>query len=175
MFKSSRRLVHLTYVVPGIAGLFSRQAPAHCEALLDSMLQTMVNETAHVSRRCCFPEIGVYAGEIRLNGSASDPHEGNMGEGDLALLFSGEFFSGNVAAADLDTPVLELFRDRGESAFEQLNGIFSGLLVDLRQKESWLFTREDNHKLLFSLVMFEQWLRRLNAGAGIPRKLQFTR
>ncbi|MBA3353463.1 MAG: hypothetical protein H0U23_13785 [Blastocatellia bacterium] len=88
-----------------------------------------------------------------------------MGEGDLALLFSGEFFSGNVAAADLDTPVLELFRDRGESAFEQLNGIFSGLLVDLRQKESWLFTREDNHKLLFSLVMFEQWLRGIKFSA----------
>jgi asparagine synthase (glutamine-hydrolysing) len=35
--------------------------------------------------------------------------------------------------------------------------------------------RQDNHKLLFSLVMFEQWLRGMNAGARVSRELQFTR
>jgi asparagine synthase (glutamine-hydrolysing) len=36
------------------------------------------------------------------------------------------------------------------------------------------FGRQDNHKLLFSLVMFEQWLRQMRAQRSEPRQVLFT-
>jgi hypothetical protein len=41
-----------------------------------------------------------------------------------------------------------------------------------RLLESHRSGKEDNHKLLFSLAMFEQWLRGLAAGAGSMQRQQ---
>ncbi|MBA3353461.1 MAG: hypothetical protein H0U23_13775, partial [Blastocatellia bacterium] len=75
--------------MPGIAGIFSPAPAELCQASLQQMLATLVQENACVSGNVCVPNLGIYAGWVGHPGSCAARNSGWAQEGDLALAFSG--------------------------------------------------------------------------------------
>jgi len=131
--------------MPGIVGLVSRQPPAVCSARLTEMLACMQHENFYVSGTCAVPELGVFAGWSAHEDSFADCQPITDDGGDLTLVFSGECYSassahrgsrlGNNDAAWL----LQLYKERDRTFLEELNGNFSGLLIDRRKHTAVLF------------------------------------
>lgn len=137
--------------MPGIAGIISRQKSSdECQRLVASMTQSMMHECFYTSGTQAFAEFGIFAGWVA--------HAGAMAAGqvfwnerrDVALLFAGECFADVATRTELARKgheigtaaggwLVHLYEETGESFFEGLNGLFSGLLVDLRSKRAFLF------------------------------------
>jgi asparagine synthase (glutamine-hydrolysing) len=118
--------------MPGVVGIIS-QRPAHeCESLVRAMVSSMCYESFYVSGMCSVPELGVYGGWVAHESSfAAGQNTGDV-KSDFALLFSGECFG-----ADRD--LVELYRKQEARCFRELNGLFSGFLVDKRSRKMFLF------------------------------------
>ena len=141
--------------MPGIAGIISNRPSEECQRLVRAMIDCMQYEPFYVSGTCCVPDLGVHGGWVADDGSfaarQSACGERNDGErNDVDLLFSGECFplfhfsnlpatsqhqGGNHNADEL----LCLYDEKGDSFVAQLNGLFSGLLIDRRRKRALLF------------------------------------
>jgi len=120
--------------MPGIAGLISRRPPAECERIVNAMILAMVHEPFYRRGTHFAPELGVYGGWVTLSEAPAEVHFG-MGE-DRVLLRSGEMFLEEselekIGTGDDGDPSQELLRE--------LNGLFSGLLVDHRRSQAFLF------------------------------------
>jgi asparagine synthase (glutamine-hydrolysing) len=111
------------------------------------MLDSMMHEPFYESDSCFAPELGVCAGWIAHPGSYA-ARESNVGSGEpVNLLLAGECFrSGGtnddpVAARPGETPrsILPLYDRLGDTCLPRLNGLFSGLIIDRRQKRVLLF------------------------------------
>jgi asparagine synthase (glutamine-hydrolysing) len=136
--------------MPGIAGIVTSKPHSAARAIVDSMLRTMEHEPWYVSGNCAFPESGLYAGWVAHPESfAADQLFQNEAR-DVSLVFSGEC----VADPDVIRSLRDVgheFDDRtgawlahsyeedGDNFFEQLNGLFSGVLVDQRCHKLFLF------------------------------------
>ena len=95
------------------------------------------------------PELGVYAGwTAHENSFAADQVFLNE-QRDIALLLSGECFVDQEVRSALkrnghcleetNNWLVHLYEEEGEQFVEKLNGLFSGLLIDKRQKKAFLF------------------------------------
>lgn len=137
--------------MPGIAGIFSRQKPsAECERLVAVMTESMRHEEFYCSGTQAFQEAGIFAGWVAHAGSlAADQIFWNERH-DVALVFSGECFLDATTRAELTRKghdlgtagggwMVHLYEELGEKFFAALNGLFSGLLVDLRHGRAFLF------------------------------------
>ena len=136
--------------MPGIAGIISNRPANECQRLVQSMIDCMRYESFYGSGTCFVPEIGVYGGWVAHEGSFAARQSTFIERNDRALLFSGECFplfcsshatvlsenQGNHYGAD---DLLCLYEKNGASFITQLNGLFSGLLVDRRQQRTLLF------------------------------------
>ena len=110
----------------------------------------MKHEPFYNSGTYSVPEMGIYAGWV--------VHENSFGAGqpcfneqrDIVLLFSGECFADPEMRIDLTRKgheleeaasawIAHLYEEEGEQFFGKLNGLFSGLLIDKRQKKAVLF------------------------------------
>jgi asparagine synthase (glutamine-hydrolysing) len=136
--------------MPGIAGIISDRSAAGCERLVRAMVSSMQHEDFCTSGFYSVSELGVYAGWVAHDGSfaASQPFVNEMRE--IVLLFSGECFIDpeerralthkdhklTTTAADW---LVHTYEQEGDRFFENLNGLFSGLLIDLRQRKAFLF------------------------------------
>jgi asparagine synthase (glutamine-hydrolysing) len=136
--------------MPGIAGLISRQRPDVCQRLVDEMIASMQHEKFYVSGTHSAPELGVFAGWVALEGSFADRQPLFNDEADIGLILSGECFSdtetrtrlkgrGHRFEGDTAGWLVHLYEARNEKFFEDLNGLFSGLLIDRRQRKVFLF------------------------------------
>ena len=136
--------------MPGIAGLISRQPPDTCRHLVEQMIGSMQHEKFHVSGSYSAAELGVFAGWVALEGSFADCQPTLSERADIALLFAGECFTDQDTRAQLRvrghsfedntaTWLIHLYEERGGDFFEDLNGLFSGLLIDRRQRKVFLF------------------------------------
>jgi asparagine synthase (glutamine-hydrolysing) len=136
--------------MPGIVGLLSPRPPAECQRLVEQMLGCMQHETFYTSGSYSAPDLGVFAGWVALEGSFSDCQPILSERGDVALLFSGECFSRHATGVELDRSdhrreldnaewLVQLYEQRGDHFFTNLNGLFSGLLIDKRQRKVFLF------------------------------------
>lgn len=137
--------------MPGIAGIISRYKPAdECQRLVTSMTRCMSHEKFYTSGTQAFPEFGIFTGWVAHPGSMAAEQVFWNERRDVALLFAGECFLDEVRRAELVQNgheigtaaggwLVHLYEDAGESFFEALNGLFSGLLVDLRAKRAFLF------------------------------------
>ena len=86
------------------------------------------------------PDIGVYAGWVAPRDSFAARQSGLEGPAGQRLVFSGECFAQAFSAAGgLDDDVLQRYRARGERFAQDLNGLFSGLLIDPSSARAWLF------------------------------------
>lgn len=114
------------------------------------MAKTMTHERFYTSRLFFVPEMGIYAGGVALEKSfAENPVLFNEDKS-IAMFFSGECYFEPQTAADLKTEghlisgnqaewLPHLYEAQGDSFFSKLNGIFSGLLIDRRQRKAFLF------------------------------------
>jgi asparagine synthase (glutamine-hydrolysing) len=115
-----------------------------------SMTSCMGHETSYVSGMHFVPEIGVYAGWVAHNNSFAARQVFFNEHKDVALIFSGECFVDNELVMGLKQRghqfqndkgdwLVHLYEEQGDQFFEKLNGLFSGLLIDKRQKKAFLF------------------------------------
>jgi asparagine synthase (glutamine-hydrolysing) len=136
--------------MPGIAGIIARQPAAGFEPVVTSMAACLRHESFYQTGAFAAPELGVYA--------AWTAHEHSFASGqvfqnepqDIALLFSGECHldpadrtrlrqNGHAFADRGGAWLVHAYEEQGEKFFENLNGLFSGLLVDRRQRRAFLF------------------------------------
>src|ERR1041384_7543863 len=136
--------------MPFIAGLISREAPEFCNQLVERMVTTMLHEKFYVTGTHAVPELGIYAGWGAHEGSFCDGQPGHGSSKDVTALLAGECFVEPAVIArlrqrghDVDGHHLSwlpyLYEERGENVFADLNGLFSGLLIDGREKCAFLF------------------------------------
>lgn len=136
--------------MPGIAGIISRRPADECLRLVKAMVKSMKYERFYESGTYFASEIGVYGGWVAHEGSFAARQSAYNSQNDVALLFSGECFfpasssapsvSGDCFNNDPDiNRLLRLYADNGQDFVAQLNGLFSGLLIDRKQKRAFLF------------------------------------
>jgi asparagine synthase (glutamine-hydrolysing) len=110
----------------------------------------MEHEPFYASGMYAAPEMGVYAGWVAHERSFAAGQVFFNERKDIALLFSGECFVDPGTGAELKRKGHELgeaagswlvhfYEEQGDRFFEKLNGLFTGLLIDKRQKKALLF------------------------------------
>jgi asparagine synthase (glutamine-hydrolysing) len=126
--------------MPGIFGIVSRKPQADCEPRLEQMRASMQLGIWCPVATLAFPDLGIFAGWAAHGGSFADVESTRDEACDVALILGGECFRDNCASTvGSRSWILDQYEKRGERSFEELNGIFSGLLVDRRQGKGFLF------------------------------------
>jgi len=136
--------------MPGIAGIISRRPPDVCRRLVRQMVRSMQHEKFHVGGGYAAPELGIFAGWVALENSFADCQPIVNERDDTVLLFAGECFSDRGTRSGLKarghqfegtdaTWLIHLYEERGTKFFEELNGVFSGLLIDRLEGQAYLF------------------------------------
>ena len=64
----------------------------------------------------------------------------------------------------MDGRMAQTFHDRGSKIYQYLRPDAVSALFEQHNSG-----RQDNHKILFSLVVFEEWLRTLEEPVAVPR------
>lgn len=136
--------------MPGIAGVIGPGKPEHRKAQLRRMLEAMRHEPFYSVGTWEDEELGFYFGGVNHRGSFADGLPFWNERKDIGLVFSGEEFTepGEVrrlqAAGHALAPgdagyLVHLYEDLGEPFLKTLNGRFSGVLVDRRERRAILF------------------------------------
>ena len=136
--------------MPGIVGIISQRPSAECQRLAKTMAASMEHEAFYVSGTCCVPEMGIHAGWVAHENSFAAGQPFLNEQRDIALVFSGECFLESQTGIELRQKghqigphkanwLVHLYEEHGEQFFEKLNGLFSGLLIDKRQRKAFLF------------------------------------
>jgi len=105
------------------------------------MASSLCHDSFHVSGTYSAPELGVYCGWAAFKEEVADSV---VMDRDVRLFWSGECFPNDASQIGAETPpkqkaTVELYRNQGPAFLDELNGIFSGLLIDERSKTSYLF------------------------------------
>ena len=138
--------------MPGIVGIINRGlAPDAANRQVAAMVECMRHERFYTSGTCSFPNLGIHAGWIAHEGSmAADQVFWNEASGRgpsfcrRMLCRSGsqdpsEASTARCSATRAGDWLVHLYEEKGEEFFESLNGLFSGLLIDLRHQRAFLF------------------------------------
>ena len=114
------------------------------------MIESMKHEHFYVSGICFAPEIGIYGGWVAHEGSVAGNQSTSGKCNDIGLLFSGECFP-PLLSLDYSVPAGQrnaeravawlsgLYNKVGDRFVGQMNGLFSGLLIDRKRKRALLF------------------------------------
>jgi asparagine synthase (glutamine-hydrolysing) len=126
--------------MPGIVGLVSRRPTDWCRETVERMVASMNYEPFYQSKTWAASEMGIYGGSVALDGSSISGGIYRNAQGGVTLLLSGECF-GTAGGADESSGswLVRLYEDIGEEFLGQVNGLFSGLLIDQRQGKAFLF------------------------------------
>src|SRR5438477_2580166 len=136
--------------MPGIVGIISDRPASDCDALVGSMLRSMNYEPFYASGAHSTPELRVHAGWI-LHKSSFAANQPFFNETqDIVLLFSGECFmdpevqmalarNGHKFEYNGAGWLVHLYEEEGDRFFARLNGFFSGVVIDKRQRKVFLF------------------------------------
>jgi asparagine synthase (glutamine-hydrolysing) len=127
--------------MPGIVGIFSHKHTGECNRLVKSMVASMEHESFYVSGTYAAAELGVYGGWVAHEKSFAADQVFFNERKDIALLFSGECFvdRGRGQKEAAGNWLARLYEEDETKFFENLNGLFSGLLIDKRQGKAVLF------------------------------------
>jgi asparagine synthase (glutamine-hydrolysing) len=136
--------------MPGIVGIISRKPAAECARAVPAMLATMRHENFHQTGTFSAPELGVFTGWVVAENTFASRQVFQNQEKSLALVFAGECFldpatknklrqNGHPFSATGGDWLMPLYEELGEKFFLELNGQFSGLLIDQRQQKVFLF------------------------------------
>lgn len=121
--------------MPGIAGIVARARPAQeCEGMLARMVEAMRHETFYESGRFSVPEIGVYVGWTAHPSSFAARQARAFHDRGLVGVFAGECFG-----VEVESELARAYDERGVDVIRNLNGVFSGLVVDRKRRSAQLF------------------------------------
>jgi asparagine synthase (glutamine-hydrolysing) len=136
--------------MPGIVGVIYRNPQTRRAEGVDAMVGSMVHEPFYRNGTVTNEPLGVHCGWTCFKGSFADCMPVWNENKDICLLFSGEHFSNGEETASLRARghnvsekdaswLVHLYEELGPAFFERLNGWFSGVVLDLREKRVILF------------------------------------
>ncbi len=128
--------------MPGIAGFIGRPEQMPEPERVPRMLATMRHEKGYTSGVSRHAPLGLEVGWMAHPHSYADGMPVWNAQRDIALIFSGEHYGGAEVPAGADnTParLVHAYERLGAPFLEQINGVFSGVLVDLRESRVILF------------------------------------
>jgi asparagine synthase (glutamine-hydrolysing) len=121
--------------MPGIVGIIASSSLEECPALINAMLATMKHEAFYKAATHFVPDMKVYSGFTGFNDSTDGVFSNEAGS--ISLVFSGECFVGPEITRG--NQLIRLYENEGQKFVEELNGLFSGLLIDKSQRKIILF------------------------------------
>lgn len=135
--------------MPGIVGIISQRPSDECQHLVISMVGAMERETFYNSGTHSIPKLGIYTGWVAHEDSFAGSQAFFNEQRDRVLIMAGECYADPETRNSLMQKghrlensngwLVHLYEEEGDQFFEKLNGIFSGLLIDQRQKRAVLF------------------------------------
>src|SRR2546425_9777880 len=136
--------------MPGIVGIIAKGSRKKNESDLNLMIDCMMHESFYTKGSYVNAQLGIYVGWVCHRGSFSDCMPVVNETKDIVLLFSGENFADKSVTEQLKRHghefdcsnagyLVHLYEEKGESFLRELNGWFSGILVDLRKAQVILF------------------------------------
>jgi asparagine synthase (glutamine-hydrolysing) len=136
--------------MPGIAGIINNGLNPGNRAELDSMVRCLLHEDFYKSGTLISEEAGLAVGWVSHPGSFSDCMPVWNEAKNVCLVFTGEDYQdrswidrlrteGHQFCAQNASYLIHLYEDLGLKFLERINGWFSGLLVDLRAGQAFLF------------------------------------
>jgi asparagine synthase (glutamine-hydrolysing) len=136
--------------MPGIAGVIKRGAARDDANVVPAMIKGMVHEDFDRSGTYSNDDLGLRAGWVCQQGSFSDGLPVWNENRDICLIFSGEDAQdpsvlgrlrdrGHDCALDNASYLVHLYEEEGPAFLLRLNGGFSGILADLRERKVLLF------------------------------------
>jgi len=156
--------------MPGITGIISAdraRRDVHTSTL-QAMVRVVCHEPSCSTGSHVDEDAGVYVGWVRRAGDPPDVTAVWDNARDILLVLHGELFAnrpipgppkhGRDTSSAQD--VVQLYRERGEEVLAELNGFFSGLLLDVQRRTAILFNdrygmqrlyvHEDDGNILFA-------------------------
>lgn len=136
--------------MPGIIGVITRQPAAEIAPVARAMCAALRHEPFYLAGDFAAPEFGVYAGWTALPDSFAASQVFQNESGDVSLVFSGECFldpaenlrlrqKGHAFSERGGAWLVHQYEEQGDAFFQNLNGIFSGLLIDRSRRRVILF------------------------------------
>lgn len=136
--------------MPGIVGIISSKPLETSRRSVDAMLQSMTHEPFYQSGRHDVPELGLCCGWVAQAGSFAANQIFQNETSDVQLVFAGECYldadarsrlvqKGHQVGAKAGDWLVHLYEEAGEAFFGQLNGLFSGVLIDRRLRRVYVF------------------------------------
>jgi asparagine synthase (glutamine-hydrolysing) len=136
--------------MPGIVGIISQRPSKEYTPLVESMVKCLKHEPFYSDGMYINQELGLWTGWTCHKGAFEDCLPIWNEKKDICLLFSGEDFTDQ---ADIDalrmrghefgsndaSYLVHLYEEMGCEFLEKLNGWFSGVLLDLRERKLVLF------------------------------------
>lgn len=145
--------------MPGLAGMITQLPRRSCEDRLRTMVETMRHEDFYNHGCYSDPDLSAYVGWTSHRASFDDCMPVLNEKGDIRLFLAGEVFldpalpatlraRGHRFSADDARCLIHFYEDAGEHFFSELNGLFSGILVDHRRGKCFVFNdRFGMHRL----------------------------
>jgi asparagine synthase (glutamine-hydrolysing) len=136
--------------MPGLAGIIRFAPHESTEQDLDSMLGAIRYNNRYLHGKFVDRECGIRIGWTCHPGSFAEGMPLVSQSGDTVMIFSGENFEEPGRVAHLSHAIsdknpakaaylLELYAERGEKFFGELNGWFAGVIIDRRSRRVTLF------------------------------------
>jgi asparagine synthase (glutamine-hydrolysing) len=136
--------------MPGIAGIFNHSTDPSRGEKVRTMVETMRHDARFVSGQCDFEAMKASLGWVCEPGSFSDCLPAWNEDRTICLVLAGEEFSGPERMAELVAAghdiqadnagyLVHLYDELGPRFFGELNGWFSGVLLDFREGKIILF------------------------------------
>jgi asparagine synthase (glutamine-hydrolysing) len=136
--------------MPGIVGIISKKSRDLNEHNLRIMIKCMMHEPAYNSGTYINDQLGLYVGWICHKDSFADCMPVFNERKDMVLIFSGENFPDHELESSLKrqrhefdpssaSSLIHLYEEKGEDFLKDLNGWFSGILLDLHKQSLMLF------------------------------------
>ncbi len=146
--------------MPGIIGIISKRPSDENISKLGNMIACMTHETSYTKDRYVDIKLGLYLGWICHKNASNDCLPVHNEKGDASLFLTGEVFQPSETINDLKSRghtitgtglsyLIHMYEERGEKFFSELNGWFSGLLVDQKLECCFVFNDRYGMKRLF--------------------------
>jgi asparagine synthase (glutamine-hydrolysing) len=136
--------------MPGIAGIFGPGNEEQLTARLHSMVAAMRHEPSYTAGTHVDASLGIYVGWVAHPGSVAAAMPAWNGERNVCVILTGQEFTERDTAKGPEPDdsargpgpgryLVERYLQRGADFLEQLNGWFSGVVIDTRQRRVLLF------------------------------------
>jgi asparagine synthase (glutamine-hydrolysing) len=121
--------------MPGLVGIVSQKSPDECRRTLSRMLRCIQHESFYTSGTYSDENNGVYLGWTCHSGASNDGMPFSDETRETCLFLAGEVFPESEGGRNL----VRRYEKRGISLFGELNGWFSGVVIDRKRGMCLIF------------------------------------